>query len=267
MSSTTRSSKRRKTEERRPRLRLLPQVVDELAANHPDQTWISIPKTNDPTSGFNDITYQQLKNAVNAATIWLKGSLPADLNLTLPYLGPSDTRYIILTVAAIKLGHNLFLISPRNDDQTQLQLLKAASCKRILCASTDADYAGSVISQSDLALQPHSLLVVPEEAVLLRAPSTEISYQQSFEDVRQHTALTIHTSGSSGPIPKIVRLTHGYLAHEDTLAHFPPPLPLTYTLCDAFMVSRCIMQAVCCSVSSKVCFSGQCGSCRLPERS
>lgn len=98
-----------------PQPRLIPNVVSERAKNEPQGIWASIPKSStDASVGFEDITFARLNYAVTRAARWMQQTLglpDSQLHKTLAYIGPPDTRYIILTIAAIKTGFKVCFVS------------------------------------------------------------------------------------------------------------------------------------------------------------
>lgn len=89
-------------------------VVSERAKNAPQSIWASIPKSpTDASIGFEDITFARLNYAVTRAARWMQQTLGQQDSLppkALAYIGPPDTRYIILTIAAIKTGSKVCFI-------------------------------------------------------------------------------------------------------------------------------------------------------------
>jgi acyl-CoA synthetase (AMP-forming)/AMP-acid ligase II len=87
--------------------RLLPHIVDEIAATDPNRAWAAIPRDSDSlTAGYLDLTYSQYANAINRAARYLTerlGSKRASFE-PLAYAGPADIRYPVFAVAAIKAG-------------------------------------------------------------------------------------------------------------------------------------------------------------------
>lgn len=87
--------------------RLIPHVVSERAEKEPQSTWASIPKSpTDASAGYEDITFARLNYAITRAARWLHETIgPQNLRPSEPlaYIGSPDTRYIILTIAAIKV--------------------------------------------------------------------------------------------------------------------------------------------------------------------
>ena len=88
--------------------RLIPHLIDERAQNGWEQPFTSIPRSSDPSDGFRDISYRQFANAINHCARWMQQNLAksSDSN-TIAYTGPSDIRYGILTIAAIKTGYKV----------------------------------------------------------------------------------------------------------------------------------------------------------------
>ena len=97
-----------------PEPRLIPTMVSERAKNAPQSIWASIPKSQtDASIGFEDITFARLNYAVTRAARWMQKTLGPQDSLppkALAYIGPPDTRYIILTIAAIKTGSKVCFI-------------------------------------------------------------------------------------------------------------------------------------------------------------
>lgn len=49
---------------------VLPQTVEKLAEEHPNDTWITSPKDSDLATGWQNVTYQELANAVDGMARW-----------------------------------------------------------------------------------------------------------------------------------------------------------------------------------------------------
>jgi hypothetical protein len=97
-----------------PEPRLIPHVVSVRAKQAPHSIWASIPKSpTDASVGFEDITFARLNYAVTRAARWLQETFGPPDSLSpkaLAYIGPPDTRYIILTIAAIKTGSQVCFV-------------------------------------------------------------------------------------------------------------------------------------------------------------
>jgi hypothetical protein len=94
-----------------PEPRLIPHVVSYHARNAPNKIWGSIPRSeSDASQGYEDITFARLNYAISRACQWLVDVVEPDRNRKfepLAYIGPPDSRYIILTIAAIKTGYQV----------------------------------------------------------------------------------------------------------------------------------------------------------------
>ena len=114
--------------------RLLISVIEERARNNDERIYASIPKSNDPRDGFHDVTYRQLKEAIDRCAWFLQKKLgPAQDFETLGWISlPSDFRYQLLSYAAMKTGYKVFLLSPRNSIEAHLHLLESTKCKVFL---------------------------------------------------------------------------------------------------------------------------------------
>lgn len=91
---------------------LLPTVLDERAKTNPNGIFAKVPRSATTyAEGFRSVTYSELVNGINRLA-WLldeffgKGQgFP-----TITYLGPSDLRYSMIVVAAIKAGYKVRLM-------------------------------------------------------------------------------------------------------------------------------------------------------------
>ena len=85
--------------------RLIPHLIDERANQDWKQPITSVSRSADPIDGFDDITYRQFANAINHCAWWMQTVLgTSHEHNAIAYTGPSDIRYGILTIAAIKTG-------------------------------------------------------------------------------------------------------------------------------------------------------------------
>ena len=86
--------------------RLLPSVVDEQSKADPERVIYSYSTAADPSKGFRDVTTRAFANAVNKMALLLMASLgnPSDFEV-IGYIGPSDIRFAILALAAMKTGY------------------------------------------------------------------------------------------------------------------------------------------------------------------
>lgn len=212
--------------------RLLPEVVEDLAATDPRGIWLSNPTEVDSAGSFSDVTYGQLANAVNRASRWINERVSSleHGSQTLAYLGPPDSRYLIFIIAAVKAGHRLLLPSTRNAANAQCRLLEATSCTTILCAKPELQNVESMLSTFGAPTPPRLIHVVPEQHEILdMKPAAEYSDSSLFDKERRNPFVILHTSGTTGePVP--VELPHAYYAYEDALkAKFEDEGVITFT--------------------------------------
>ena len=130
--------------------RLLVNIVDERAQAEPDREWVSIPRSSDPKDGWTKVTYKQAANAVNRVGHKLASStgVPAKGDFpTIAYIGPSDVRYIVFALGAVKAGYKALFISPRNSQEGQLNLFELTNCHTIWFEATYKDMVQSWLQE------------------------------------------------------------------------------------------------------------------------
>ena len=88
--------------------RLLPSVLDQVAATHPNRLYASIPVADQISQGYQDITFQQIKNAVDhlAWSISETHGQSKDFT-TICYIGEPDLRTAVVFLAAVKCGYKV----------------------------------------------------------------------------------------------------------------------------------------------------------------
>jgi len=86
---------------------LLPTLLENRANVEPNGIFAKIPlSTTTYAQGFRSVTNAELCNAINRVAWLIDGQFGKGHNFpTLAYLGPSDLRYSIVVVAAIKAGY------------------------------------------------------------------------------------------------------------------------------------------------------------------
>ncbi|KAK4544963.1 hypothetical protein LTR36_003868 [Oleoguttula mirabilis] len=84
---------------------VLPRAVDEIADEEPDRTWLCISKSNDLSTGWRNITFRELADAVNGMAAWTEEHLgPGNGKDTVAYMGEGvDTAVDILKATDPKL--------------------------------------------------------------------------------------------------------------------------------------------------------------------
>ena len=95
-------------DEHRKGARTLSETLDRLATVQPNRVYASIPTSSTLTSGFRDVTVQQISHAVDACAWWLSDLLGKSDNFeTLSYVGIADLGYTVFFYAAIKCGYKV----------------------------------------------------------------------------------------------------------------------------------------------------------------
>ena len=95
-------------------LRLPLQVIEKRARNGHGRPFAILPKTKDTSHGFVEVSYGALDNAINRVAWWLEQMTGEPKPGTVfSWSGPSDLRYAIFILAAMKCNYqvDLFLTS------------------------------------------------------------------------------------------------------------------------------------------------------------
>jgi acyl-CoA synthetase (AMP-forming)/AMP-acid ligase II len=203
--------------------RLLPQILDNLAAEDPEHVIGMIAKPGTmPNLSFTSLSSSQMANAVNFTSYWLHELLDKDPYKTIAFIGLQDYRYWIMTLAAIKTGHPLLLASPRNAISNNVSLLNATSCEVVFYSGGGSPLEVHVKGLQSVisGLRIHE---IPSLEQMITVRSEHYPYNKTFNEASKDTVLLLHTSGSTGN-PKPIRINNAYLSRmdSDTLAPLPP---------------------------------------------
>ena len=91
--------------------RLLPQILDQTAQQQPESVYAEVPHTDWRKDGWRNVTYSQVARAVNALSWWLDENLSQKVRFeTFLYMGPSDLRYALVSLAAMKTRRTVSLM-------------------------------------------------------------------------------------------------------------------------------------------------------------
>jgi len=120
--------------------RLLPQVLDNMAARDPDHIVVLTPKsgTTLPLS-FTSISSYQPANAVNFTSYLLDKLLTNNCyesNATIAFIGLQVFRYTVMELASMKTFHPPLLPSPRNALPNTAALIKDTGTKILFYTGT-----------------------------------------------------------------------------------------------------------------------------------
>ncbi|KAK2591580.1 hypothetical protein QQS21_010731 [Conoideocrella luteorostrata] len=200
--------------------RLLPSLVDQIAASDPDRVLYSVAKTKNPAEGFRDIDANTFAQAVDRCSWYLEENLGRGENFpTLLYMGPQDLVYAILTLACIKTGYKLLLNSPRNTLEAHLSLLEQMDCHIFLLPP---QFPLPVVKQILGARQMRVLDIPILSHWLDDRDSRQQSYpyNKDYKEAKSEPFVVLHTSGSTGT-PKPVVQTHGTHSPLDAFTALP----------------------------------------------
>jgi acyl-coenzyme A synthetase/AMP-(fatty) acid ligase len=212
---------------------LLPAILDRRAQSEPGRVWAKFPVS--PTSydqGFRAATYGQIRNAVNRVAWILDETIgPSTEFDTLTYLGPSDLRYHIVILAAIKTGYKAFLPSPRNSTVAQKDLLTRLGCRALATTDPEPPFVSSILREYPV----QTVVRIPSLDELLREGDhvPPYPYDKSFDAARNDPVFVLHTSGSTG-IPKPMIYTNEFVWRIYKANTLPAP-PGTTRVDDLFL--------------------------------
>lgn len=198
--------------------RLLPTLIDGLAVTDPDRVSFSYPKTTNISDGFQDVTIAQFAQAIDRCAWYLDAQLGrGDDFPTLLYLGPQDIMYGVATIAAIKTGYQLLLVSPRNSLEANLSLLESTNCNVFLIPPK---FPLPCVKQ---ILEARPMRVVEIDSFPRWAdkeqPHKRYPYTKTVDEAKYDPFIVLHTSGSTG-LPKPIVQRHGTWLSLDALQDF-----------------------------------------------
>ncbi|KAJ5287132.1 hypothetical protein N7478_002818 [Penicillium angulare] len=194
--------------------RLLPVEIDKIARDNPGRVLFYIPRNNQPSQGYQEITTSIFANAINRACWWLESEVGTKATpKTIGYLGQNDIRYFILILAATKIGHKVLLSSPRNSVEGHHSLIKEAGCE--LWITTPG------VGKLNFIQLPCIQIAALDE---LLDPSVvkPYSYEKQWEEGRLDILALLHTTGSTG-MPRLIPVTLASVASGDRL-HLVEPI-------------------------------------------
>ncbi|KAK8872376.1 nonribosomal peptide synthetase [Apiospora arundinis] len=200
--------------------RLIPHVIDEIARREPRREWAQVPVSSDPKDGWRTVTFQAFANAINRCCLMLieqAGKAPPGNFPTIAYIGPNDARYMVINAAAMKTGHKILCISPRNSQEAQLNLFDATDCHFIAFPKS---YAAIVKPLLDARDSMKAIEVASLDAWLDEKPVPHYPFDKTFEEAEWDPMWVLHTSGSTG-LPKPIANKHGMFATLDAWMDVP----------------------------------------------
>ncbi|KAL2808301.1 acetyl-CoA synthetase-like protein [Aspergillus granulosus] len=173
--------------------RLLHTYIDGMALNQPTKIAVEQILSFKPVALNVSISYRDLSNMTNYLAC---------------YLGVSDVRHFILSLAAV------LLLSPRNTRAVHQNLITEANCTAIAYDQ----YFSSTIEQ--LSILDHIVRIqLPDLQKLLCDSAAAYPYpcHDSVKEISHKPIAVFHTSGTTGN-PKLVPFTHGAVTAIDGLS-------------------------------------------------
>ncbi|KXT02248.1 hypothetical protein AC578_5081 [Pseudocercospora eumusae] len=200
--------------------RLIPQILDDVAAVDPDRIVYSVAHFVDGCRDFRHITARSFARAVDKTAWWLQSQVAASSTIQpLGYIGPHDLRYILLAYGAVKAGCSALYLSPKNNVEGALAVLKAAKCD--VWVNPSEQHQLSPLVEGFLQQRPMKVLQLPSVDELLDAESTHpFPYTKTFEEAATEPFCMLHTSGTTG-VPKPISWTHALVGTMDAVRLLP----------------------------------------------
>ncbi|KAF7552329.1 hypothetical protein G7Z17_g4414 [Cylindrodendrum hubeiense] len=200
--------------------RLIPQILDSLAAADPDRIIYSVAKSSNISEGLRHVSARSFAKAVDKTAWWLHNQLGKSTTFqTVGYIGPHDLRHILLTYACIKAGYTALFLSPKNSIDGALNVLKKTDCNIWVQPSEQPR-----LPQVDEFLRHRSLKILELPVIddLLDAETTEhYAYDKTWEEASQDPFCVLHSSGSTG-LPKPIPWSHALIGTMDAVRLLPP---------------------------------------------
>jgi acyl-coenzyme A synthetase/AMP-(fatty) acid ligase len=193
--------------------RLMPVVVDEVARDQPYLTYALTPLTANVEDGFKPVTFSEMANGINRVAAWILNKIGHSSRFeTIAYMGPTDLRYAVVFLAAVKCGYKVLLPSLRNSAWMNVSLLSQTQCKHVLYASeVSAIVRPLVMEGSDSKIQIYEVQPLED---LIQPGAEHYHYNKEYDEARWDPILVLHSSGSTGP-PKPIQMNHATFAVGD----------------------------------------------------
>lgn len=183
----------------------LPDSVDELSRDFPNNTFLTIPHDGDLIRGWRNISYRELAHAVDGMCKWLEENFGVGTRNddVAAYIGINDARYAVTEIGLMKAGYKALLPSPRNSQEGQASLFKTTKCNLLLHSEGVKAHVDAVKT----VLPDVRTVEVPTFDDLIQRGQRAGQYQGPPGDNDDNQVLILHTSGSTG-LPKPIYHTH-----------------------------------------------------------
>ncbi|KAH6957909.1 hypothetical protein BKA56DRAFT_501784 [Ilyonectria sp. MPI-CAGE-AT-0026] len=194
--------------------RLIPQILDSLAAADPDRIIYSVAKSSDISQGLRHVSARTFANAVDKTAWWLENELGKSTTFqTVGYIGPRKSLDLIV------FSTQALFLSPKNSIDGALNVLEKTDCN-IWVQPRELPRLPQV--DEFLRHRPLKILDMPETDDLLDAEATEpYPYTKTWEEAAQDPFCVLHSSGSTG-LPKPIPWSHALIGTMDAVRTLPP---------------------------------------------
>ncbi|KAF7865459.1 hypothetical protein EAF04_006434 [Stromatinia cepivora] len=205
---------------------LLPTLIDERALQEPDRLYCAFLKSEDINDGVVKVSYINFANAVNRLAWFVEETFGKSDNFsTIGYIGPSDIRYGMLALAAVKTGHKALLMSLYNPVPAQLNLLEVTKCQNILVAADFPSF--KPILTAILARRP--MKCVEMESVshwIAKGIVPHYPFSATLAECPHRLFVVLHTSGFPSAITYTFAALTAYRKHASP-RDAPPDAPMS----------------------------------------
>uniref|UniRef100_A0A0B7KRU7 Carrier domain-containing protein n=1 Tax=Bionectria ochroleuca TaxID=29856 RepID=A0A0B7KRU7_BIOOC len=200
--------------------RLIPQIMDELAAVQPERIVFSLAALSGNTLEQKHVSARTFTKAVDKTAWWLHSQVgKPDSIQPVGYIGPHDLRHILLTYACVKAGYAALYLSPKNNTEGALAVLESTKCNIWVNAG---EVNPVPLVKEFLATRDMRVLELPLLDELLEADSTApFLYEKTFDEAINDPFCFLHTSGTTG-VPKPIPWSHGLIGTMDAIRLLPP---------------------------------------------
>ncbi|KAI0483838.1 hypothetical protein F4859DRAFT_529172 [Xylaria cf. heliscus] len=177
---------------------LLPNVIQRLRER--TRPFVSVVT---PDGGLEHLFVEDIHNASNRAAWFLHRNMEKDED-KLFYMGPSDIRYLIWILGAMKVGKCVVCPSSSNTVPSNIRLFSTVGATKLLYAPESASSLQPLLESIDRTMT--SILTPSYLEMLDKAAVDEYPFPFTFDEVRERNCI-IKTSGTSGH-PKPIYWNH-----------------------------------------------------------
>ncbi|KAI1504530.1 hypothetical protein F5X99DRAFT_371308 [Biscogniauxia marginata] len=141
-----------------------------------------------------DLSFAELDNVTNRAAWFLDEHLQQDEKVL--YMGPSDIRYLIWVLAAMKTGKCVLFPSPSNPIPANKRLFETVGASKLMYAPEAADLLSPLIQVTRNIV---TAFVTPTyKDVMSQDLAQEYPFEGTFDELKDTKFMGLHTSGTSG---------------------------------------------------------------------